>query len=152
MIYSGEKALSFEECAVFANQHPVCAVATVDGDQPRVRYFLMWYADGTGFYFHTGKMKQIYRQLQQNPKVELCFYDPTPPEQGGGKMLRVTGRVEWKREQALVNRLLAERPWIRSLGTDIDQFLAIFRVKGGEAWFWTMADNLKEDRIPRYEF
>ncbi|HII76332.1 MAG TPA: pyridoxamine 5'-phosphate oxidase family protein [Methanolinea sp.] len=144
--------MSFEECAVFANQHPVCAVATVDGDQPRVRYFLMWYADGTGFYFHTGKMKQIYRQLQQNPKVELCFYDPTPPEQGGGKMLRVTGRVEWKREQALVNRLLAERPWIRSLGTDIDQFLAIFRVKGGEAWFWTMADNLKEDRIPRYEF
>ena len=110
MIYSGEKALSFEECAVFANQHPVCAVATVDGDQPRVRFFLMWYADGTGFYFHTGKMKQIYRQLQQNPKVELCFYDPTPPEQGGGKMLRVTGRVEWKREQALVNRLLAERP------------------------------------------
>lgn len=152
MIYSGEKALSFEECAVFANQHPVCAVATVDGDQPRVRFFLMWYADGTGFYFHTGKMKQIYRQLQQNPKVELCFYDPTPPEQGGGKMLRVTGRVEWKREQALVNRLLAERPWIRSLGTDIDQFLAIFQVKGGEAWFWTMADNLKEDRIPRYEF
>ncbi|HNQ28736.1 MAG TPA: pyridoxamine 5'-phosphate oxidase family protein [Methanolinea sp.] len=144
--------MSFEECAVFANQHPVCAVATVDGDQPRVRFFLMWYADGTGFYFHTGKMKQIYRQLQQNPKVELCFYDPTPPEQGGGKMLRVTGRVEWKREQALVNRLLAERPWIRSLGTDIDQFLAIFRVKGGEAWFWTMADNLKEDRIPRYEF
>jgi len=152
MIYSGEKALSFEECAVFANQHPVCAVATVDGDQPRVRYFLMWYADGTGFYFHTGKMKQIYRQLQQNPKVELCFYDPTPPEQGGGKMMRATGRVEWRREPALMNRLLAERPWIRSLGTDIDQFLAIFQVKGGEAWFWTMADNLKEDRIPRHAF
>jgi len=51
-----------------------------------------------------------------------------------------------------VNALLEERPWIRSLGTDTDQFLAVFQVKEGEAWFWTMEDNLKEDQIPRYRF
>ncbi|HOT04414.1 MAG TPA: pyridoxamine 5'-phosphate oxidase family protein [Methanolinea sp.] len=144
--------MSFEDCVDFAKRHPVCAVATVEGDQPRVRYFLMWRAERSGFFFHTGKMKRIYQQLQMNPKVELCFYDTAPPEQGGGRMLRVTGRVEWRKEPALVNALLEERPWIRSLGTDTDQFLAVFQVKDGEAWFWTMEDNLKEDQIPRYRF
>lgn len=144
--------MSFQDCAEFANQHPVCAVATADGNQPRVRYFLMWRADNTGFFFHTSRMKQIYRQLQENPRVELCFYDNAPPEEGGGKMLRVTGRVEWRNEPALVNRLLEERPWIRSLGQNINEFLAVFQVKDGEAWFWTMADNLKENQIPRWRF
>ncbi|MCU0631744.1 MAG: pyridoxamine 5'-phosphate oxidase family protein [Methanolinea sp.] len=144
--------MSFQDCAEFANHHPVCAVATADGDQPRVRYFMMWFADKTGFYFHTGMMKQIYRQLQKNPKVELCFYDNSPPEQGGGKMLRATGRVEWRKETALIDRLLEERPWIRSLGPDIEKSLAIFQVKDGEAWVWTMADNLREDQIPRWRF
>ncbi len=144
--------MSFEDCVHFATKHPVCAVATVEGDQPRVRYFLMWRADRTGFFFHTGKMKRIYQQLQKNPKVELCFYDPAPPEQGGGRMLRATGRVEWRKEPALVNALLGERPWIRSLGTDTEKFLAVFQVKDGEAWFWTMENNLQEDQIPRYRF
>lgn len=144
--------MSFEDCASFARQHPVCAVATLDGDKPRVRYLLMWRADNSGFYFHTATMKQVYRQIQKNPKVELCFYDPASPEHGGGKMLRATGRVKWRNEPALVNALLAERPWIRSLGPDISEFLAVFQVKDGEAWFWTMADNLKEEQIPRYKF
>jgi len=144
--------MPIDDCIDFARRHPVCAIATVEGDQPRVRYFLMWRADRTGFFFHTGKMKRIYQQLQKNPKVELCFFDTAPPEQGGGRMLRVSGRAEWRKEPALVNALLEERPWIRSLGTDTDQFLAVFQVKEGEAWFWTMEDNLKEDQIPRYRF
>jgi len=144
--------MPIDDCVDFARRHPVCAIATVEGDQPRVRYFLMWRADRTGFFFHTGKMKRIYQQLQKNPKVELCFYDTASPEQGGGRMLRVSGRAECRKEPALVNALLEERPWIRSLGTDTDQFLAVFQVKEGEAWFWTMEDNLKEDQIPRYRF
>jgi hypothetical protein len=77
--------INFEKCMQFANDHPMCSVATVDGDQPRVRTFGLWFADKDGFYFSTGKTKSIYRQCTANPKVELCFYAPPEraPEEGG---------------------------------------------------------------------
>jgi uncharacterized pyridoxamine 5'-phosphate oxidase family protein len=31
--------IDFEKCVQFANDPPTCSVATVDGDQPRVRTF-----------------------------------------------------------------------------------------------------------------
>lgn len=57
--------MNFENCITFANENPASFVATVDENgQPRVRGFLMWYADKTGFYFHTGTMKPVYKQLK----------------------------------------------------------------------------------------
>ncbi|MDG6257913.1 MAG: pyridoxamine 5'-phosphate oxidase family protein [Methanomicrobiaceae archaeon] len=144
--------MSFADVVDFANRNPVCAFATADGDQPRVRYFLMWYADKDGFYFHTATLKQVYGQLLTNPKVELAFYDFNPPEQGGGTMLRVTGEVEFLEDAHLRNCLLEQRPFLKELGDDPAEYLAVMRVGRGEAWFWTMADNLHEDAIPRHKF
>ena len=144
--------MSFTDVVDFANRNPVCAFATVEGDQPRVRYFLMWYADEDGFYFHTGTAKHVYRQLRANPKVELCFYNFLPAEAGGGTMLRVTGEVEFLDDAALRDCLLEQRPFLKALGDDPAEYLAILRVGRGEAWFWTMADNLREDAIPRWAF
>jgi pyridoxamine 5'-phosphate oxidase len=144
--------MSFPDVVDFANRNPIFALATAEGDQPRVRYFLLWYADMDGFYFHTGKKKHVYRQLRANPKVELCCYDFNPAEQGGGTMLRVTGEVEFLDDAKLRERLLKERPFLKELGDEPAGYLAIFRVGRGEAWFWTMADNLREDAIPRWTF
>lgn len=144
--------MSFADVIDFANRNPVCALATAEGDQPRVRYFLLWYADTEGFYFHTGTAKQVYAQLQANPKVELCFYDFLPAEAGGGTMLRVTGEAEFLDDAEMRDCLLEQRPFLKALGDDPAEYLAIFRVGRGEAWFWTMADNLREDAIPRWTF
>lgn len=148
----GEILVAFADVVDFANRYPVCALATMEGTQPRVRYFLLWYADMNGFYFHTGKKKKVYRQLRDNPRVELCFYDFMPAEQGGGTMLRVTGEVEFLDDAGLRERLLEQRPFLREPGVDPAEYLAIFRVGRGEAWFWTMADNLHEDAIPHWSF
>ncbi|MDD1718296.1 MAG: pyridoxamine 5'-phosphate oxidase family protein, partial [Methanoregulaceae archaeon] len=82
----------FDEYLKFANENPVTYVATMDGDQPRVRAFALWFADKTGFYYHTGTTKDVYRQLVTNGKVELCFFSTSPPP--AGRMMRVTGKVE----------------------------------------------------------
>ena len=66
--------MDFSECIAFANANPVTYIASVDGDQPRVRAFAMWFADRTGFYYHTGTPKSVYSQLSKNPRTELCFY------------------------------------------------------------------------------
>ena len=65
--------MTFKEFIKFANENKSSYLATVEGDQPRVRGFFMWFADQTGFYFHTGAIKSVYGQLKQNPKVEVCF-------------------------------------------------------------------------------
>lgn len=142
--------MDFSECVKFANENPVTYIATMDGDQPRVRAFAMWFADETGFYYHTGTPKSVYRQLAKNPKVELCFYGPA---EGAGKMMRVAGTVEFLEDAALKKRLVEERPWLLGIvsGPD-DPKLAVFRVAHGEAYFWTMEYNMRESEGPRVRF
>ena len=59
--------MEFKDCIKFANDNPMTYVATLDGNQPRVRGFMMWYANESGFYFHTGATKSVYEQLKANP-------------------------------------------------------------------------------------
>ena len=142
--------MDFSECVKFANDNPVTYIATADGDQPRVRAFAMWFADETGFYYHTGTPKAVWQQLTKNPKVELCFYNP----EGAGRMMRVAGAVEFIDDPALKERLVAERPWLLQIGISgpDDPKLAVFRVAHGEAYFWTMENNMREAEAPRVRF
>ncbi len=142
--------MDFSECVKFANANPVTYIATMDGDQPRVRAFAMWFADETGFYYHTGTPKAVWKQLVRNPKVELCFYEPGD----AGRMMRVAGAVEFLDDAALKERLVKERPWLLQIGVSgpADAKLAVFRVAHGEAYFWTMENNMREAEAPRVRF
>ncbi len=146
--------MNFEECIQFANEHPICSIATVDGDQPRVRMFGMWFADKDGFYFGTPKTGNTYQQLMVNPRVELCFYVPpeSPPGQGAsmdmGKVMRATGTAEFLDDENLKQRLLADRPFLQPFIENT----AILRVQKGEAWFWTFMDSMSDSAIERVRF
>ncbi|HOB58700.1 MAG TPA: pyridoxamine 5'-phosphate oxidase family protein [Methanoregulaceae archaeon] len=144
--------MDFSECIGFANANPVTYIATIDGDQPRVRAFAMWFADETGFYYHTGTPKSIYSQLSKNSKTELCFYAPSPD--GAGRMMRVAGSVEFLNDTALEERLYRDRPWVKDLvkAGPRDAKVAIFRVAHGEAYLWTMEYNMREREAPRVRF
>jgi uncharacterized pyridoxamine 5'-phosphate oxidase family protein len=132
--------MQFEDCIKFANANPTCYLATMDGDQPRVRGMLMWYADKTGFYFNTGAMKDLYRQLKANPKVELCFFDPKSKNL---QMMRVTGQVEFLDDLELKKRLVEARPFLKQWNLTAESpGLIAFRVAKGEAFFWTWETNL----------
>ena len=49
-------------------------LATIDGDQPRVRPFGTIHAFEGRLYIQTGKAKPVSRQIAANPKVELCAF------------------------------------------------------------------------------
>jgi uncharacterized pyridoxamine 5'-phosphate oxidase family protein len=133
--------LQFEDCVKFANDNPSSYIATVEGDQPRVRGMLMWYADKTGFYYSTGATKDLYKQLQVNPKVELCFFDPKSQNL---KMMRVTGKAEFVGDIEVKKRLIEERPFLKQMGLTAESpGLIVFRVPKGEAHFWTMDTNMQ---------
>jgi len=140
--------MDIKDCINFANENRVSYVATCDGDQPRVRAFLMWLADESGFYFHTGATKDVSRQLKANQKVEVCVCTPNL-----GRMMRVAGEAEFLDDPALRLRLIEERPFLKAIvkGPD-DPLLTIFRISHGEAYFLTMTDNMKEAEVPRIKF
>jgi pyridoxamine 5'-phosphate oxidase len=55
--------------------NPAVHLATMEGDQARVRCVFLYKADENGIIFHTGKTKDMYKHIEINPKVELCFTD-----------------------------------------------------------------------------
>lgn len=50
-------------------------LATVAGDQPRVRPFGTAEIFEGKLYIQTGKVKNVYKQLAANPKAEICGFD-----------------------------------------------------------------------------
>ena len=139
--------MNFKDCINFANENKTAYLATMDGDQPRVRPMGMHYADETGFYFNTESTKALARQLKENQKVELCFF-------AQGKVLRVSGKIDFIDDIAIRKRFYEERNFLKELGVKgpEDPFLMVFALRKGEAFFWTFADNLKEADIPRIKF
>ena len=49
-------------------------LATVEGDQPRVRPFGTVHLFEGKLYIQTGKVKAVSKQLAENPKAEICAF------------------------------------------------------------------------------
>ena len=59
----------------FLKTHKDVALATVEGDRPKIRVFQIMLQEGATLYFATSAKKEVYRQLQQNQNVELLAMD-----------------------------------------------------------------------------
>ncbi len=139
--------MKFQECVDFATAHPVCSLATVDADQPRVRTFLLWRANEGGFYFETFNPKDVFKQLKDNPKVEICFYNQEADLEKA-RTMRLSGEVEFLDDPDLKKQLLEDWPFLQP----VEPVVELFRIPSGEVFFWTMADVLKEKEIERLTF
>ena len=90
-------------------------------------------------------MKPFYNQLRSNPKTEVCFF---MVEDSVGRMLRITGEVEFVDNKELRERVMNDRPYLKSFGiSENSPELIMFKISHGEAHFWTMATNLKPKEI-----
>ena len=69
------------------NKATVFYLATVDGNEPRVRGMMLYRADESGLIFHTAKIKDVFRQISENNKAELCF-------NCNGLQIRIRGELE----------------------------------------------------------
>ncbi len=139
--------MDIQDCIRFARQNPHCYLATSVGNQPHVRCVGLWFADESGFYFQSATAKEFPEELRNNPNTEVCFYH----HQGTiGTMLRVAGAIEFLDSTELRERVMRDRPFLRSIGIDeTSDRLVFFRIPHGKAHFWTMAVNLEpKDYIP----
>lgn len=128
-------------------KNPVFHLATVEGNQPHVRAMFLYRADESGILFHTGTVKNVYKQIINNNKVELCF-------SCNGIEIRITGELELIDDNSLKDEILEHptRGFLRSfkekgLFKDFYKDVAVFRMKNGVASPWTMDMNFSEKEI-----
>lgn len=125
------------------NGNPAFFLATMEGNQPRVRGMLLYKADESGIVFHTGTMKDVFKQIMKNSRVELCFNNFKK-----GIQVRVSGEIELVDDNNLKDEISEHptrqflKPWKES--GDLQDFyntFAVFRLRNGLANTWTIDRN-----------
>lgn len=103
-------------------------LATVEGDQPRVRPFGTAHIFEGRLYIQTGKKKDVSKQLHINPKAEICAFKD-------GEWLRVAGElIEDDRVEARQSMLDAY-PSLKSMYAADDGNTEVFYFKSATATF-----------------
>jgi len=103
-------------------------LATVDGDQARVRPFGTVNIFDGKLYIQTGKIKPCAKQMIANPKVELCCF-------ADGVWLRLAGTVELDDRYEAKKSMLDAYPNLRRMYSEDDGNTACFFFKDATATF-----------------
>ena len=85
-------------------------LATVEGDQPRVRPFGTVNIFENKLYIQTGKSKNVAKQISSNPKVEICAMK-------GDEWIRVTGTLVLDERTEAQESMLNNYPSLRAMYT-----------------------------------
>ncbi len=117
-----------ERAVKFLKEAETYYLATVDGDQPRVRPFGTVNVFEGKLYIQTGKAKAVSKQIHANPKVEICAFK-------NGEWLRVSGiLVEDDRIEAK-QAMLDAYPSLQGMYAADDGNTEVFYFKDAEATF-----------------
>lgn len=136
--------MTLEELFDFAISNPICALGTVDRNQPRVRMFKLLQAGPDGFYFATGTPKKVFSQIKENPLVEACFWSET-------QMMRVDGKIDVVDEEGLKEELFSGHEFLQSLlKTSNHPWFVVLRIAHGTIDF--TADAIGLTKIESFEF
>ena len=114
----------------FLKNSGVYYLATVDGDSPRVRPFGTIDLFEDKLYIQTGKSKDVSKQIQKNPKVELCCFDGST-----GSWLRLAGElVRDDRREPKVD-MLEHYPDLKAMYSPDDDNTEVLYFKNATATF-----------------
>ena len=103
-------------------------LATVEGSQPRVRPFGTVDLFEGRLYIQTGKSKSVSRQIQANPRVEICAFD-------GERWLRLAGELVEDGRIAAQQHLLDAYPSLQAMYKPGDGNTEVFYLKDATATF-----------------
>lgn len=103
-------------------------LATVEGDQPRVRPFGTALLYEGKLYIQTGKVKPVSKQLAANPKAEICACK-------GASWLRVTGELINDDRREVKEAMLEKMPSLRAMYSADDDNTQVLYLKNATATF-----------------
>ena len=103
-------------------------LATVDGDKPRVRPFGTVDIFEDKLYIQTGKIKAVSKQIEANPKVEICAFKD-------GKWLRVAGELVRDDRVEAKTHMLDNYPHLQGMYSAEDDNTEVLYFKNATATF-----------------
>jgi len=117
------------EVLEFLTSNPTFYLATIDGDQPRVRPFgaVMKYEDK--LYFGTNNTKPVSKQLLANPKVEISTTSPK------GEWIRLTGKAVIDSRREAKAAMLEAVPMLKNMYSSDDDIFEVFYLTDAVAVF-----------------
>ena len=93
----------------FLNEAGVFFLATVDKDQPKVRPLGLHLEVDGKVLFGIGDFKEVYKQLQENPKCEIVA------AKQDGHWMRYTGKAVFETDKKYAEMALDSAPHLRSI-------------------------------------
>lgn len=123
-----------EEVYKFLKECGVYYLSTMDGDQPRVRPFGTIEIYNGKLYIQTGKSKNVSKQIQINPKVELCGFV-------NGKWIRVTGKLVRDDSVDAKKYMLDKNPELRNMYSEFDDNTEVLYFSSGSAVISSFTDS-----------
>ena len=112
----------------FLKEAGVYYLATVEGDQPRVRPFGTANMFEGKLYIQTGKVKPCSRQILENPKVEISAFL-------GGTWIRIAGELAEDDRVEAKKSMLDAYPDLRAMYDENDGNTQVFYFKNAVATF-----------------
>ena len=115
-----------KEVQEFLKECGVYYLATIEGDQPRVRPFGTAEIFDNHLYIQTGKKKDVYKQIEINPNVEICAFKD-------GKWIRVSGKLVLDDRIEAKKDMLDKNPSLRGMYDENDDNTAVLYFESARA-------------------
>ncbi len=117
-----------EKVYQFLEEAQTYYLATVEGDQPRVRPFGTALLYEGKLYIQTGKVKNVSRQIAANPKVEVCAFM-------NGKWLRIAGELVNDDRREVKEAMLDKMPSLKAMYSADDDNTQVLYFRNATAVF-----------------
>ena len=119
-----------ERIIQFLKEADTYYLATVEGDQPRVRPFGTAHIFENKLYIQTGKIKDVSKQIHANPKVEICAFND-------GEWLRIAGELVEDDRREAKQSMLDAYPSLKKMYSADDGNTEVFYFKNATATFYS---------------
>ena len=125
----------------FLKNAGVYYLATMDGDQPRVRPFGTVNLFEGKLYIQTGKVKPVSQQMQKNPKVEISAMGTD------GRYIRLQAEVVRDDRMEPKTSMFAAFPDLRSMYDPADENTEVLYLKNALAQICAITGEVEEVRF-----
>ena len=120
--FAPEELVALAQGVIRADRFP--QLATIDGDQPRVRPVSPVKTDG--FVVHVANLRSYHKtaEIAANPKIELCYVSAEHDQ------VRITGLAKVETDRATLQAIWDENLLLRNyLGTIDNPALIVYRIE-----------------------
>ena len=134
--------MTLERIDEFLNEAKVFFLATVDGDKPKNRPLGFHLLKDDKLYFGVGDFKEVYKQMCENPYVEIVALVETD-------FLRYYGKAVFENDYALGESIVSGNEFLQGIYNDETGYkLAIFHLEEATAEIRDITGKINES----YEF